>query len=167
MVAGVTQAICALEGNLADASMTRLGGEFAMMLICDFPKKVSPARLAQAFRPVEKKLKLQLSTRAIPSGLARQPAPVSAAQFLISVYWHPIAWGLVHDVAEALAERKLSITDLNTKVLHHAAKPIYVLLLEVAAPPSLDVDELREELDRLRQSLGVEITFQDIDPVAL
>ena len=41
------------------------------------------------------------------------------------------------------------------------------MLLEVAGTPSLDIDELRTELDRLRRSLGVEITLQDIDPVAL
>jgi glycine cleavage system transcriptional repressor len=165
MVAGITEVVCSLKGNLADASMTRLGGEFAMMLICDFPKKLPAARIASAFRPLEKKLKFQVIARPIAPALARTTQG-SAAQFLISVYGTDRA-GLVYEVAAALAKRKLSITDLNTKVLRHAAKPVYVLLLEVTAPPSLDVDELREELDRLRQSLGVEITFQDIDPVAL
>jgi glycine cleavage system transcriptional repressor len=165
MGAGITKAICLLKGNLADASMTRLGGEFAMMVICDFPKTLPAARIAGAFHPLEKKLKLQVSARPITPALARTTQG-SAAQFLISVYGTDRA-GLVHEVVEALAKRKLSITDLNTKVLRRAAKSVYVLLLEVTAPPSLDVDELREELDRLRQSLGVEITFQDIDPVAL
>jgi glycine cleavage system transcriptional repressor len=165
MVAGITEAVCTLDGNLADASMTRLGGEFSMMLICDFPKKRSSSQIATAFRPWEKKLKLQLTARPIPAALARS-AQSTSAQFLISVYGTDRV-GLVHEVAAALAKRKLSITDLNTQVLRRAAKPMYVLLLEVTAPPSVDIDELREALDRLRQTLGVEITFQDIDPVAL
>ena len=165
MVAGIAQAIGALEGNIADASMTRLGGEFTMMLVCDFPTKVSAPQVSRAFKPLQKKLALEAVARPIAPALARG-SRLQPAQFLISVYGADRA-GIVQQVTQALADRKLSITDLNTRVLAQAPKPLYVMLLEVAAPPALDLDDLRAELDRLRQALGVEITLQDIDPVAL
>ena len=167
MVAGVTQAICAVEGKSGRRQHETAGlGEFAMMMVCDVPKKVTLAALSKAFKPAEKKLALEISVRPITQALARgaRPAP---AQYLISVYGADRA-GLVYPVTQALDKRKLSITDLNTRVLRRPdAKPVYVMLLEVTAPPALDVDEFREELDRLRQTLGVDITLQDIEPVAL
>lgn len=165
MVAGITGAIGSLDGNLADASMTRLGGEFAMMIICDVPSTVKLPALTKAFRPWEKKLGLQVAARPIAPALARGARP-QPPQYLISVYGTDRA-GIVRDVAQVLAKRKLSITDLNTRVLRQTPKPVYVMLLEVTAPPTLNIDEFREALDQLRQSLGVEITLQDIDPVAL
>jgi glycine cleavage system transcriptional repressor len=166
MVAGITQALVAVNGNLADASMTRLGGEFSMMMVCDVPKKTTLAALVKTFRPWEKKLALQISVKPISQALAQGARP-SSANYLISVYGSDRA-GLVHPIVEALAKRKISITDLNTRVLRQPpAKPLYVMLLEVVAPPDLDVDEFREELDRLRQTLGVDLTLQDIEPVAL
>lgn len=164
MVAGITGALVALKGNIADASMTRLGGEFTMMLICDFSGKPTPAAIAKVLRPIEKQLGIQWIVRPLSSAATR-PSKAQPPKFLISVYGsdHP---GIVHAVAEALAQRRCSITDLNTRVLRRPKKPLYILLLEVAAPSSLDLDDLREELDRLRGSLGVEISLQDIEPVA-
>ena len=47
------------------------------------------------------------------------------------------------------------------------AKPVYVMLLELQGPPTLDMDGLRTALDELRQELNVEISLQDIEAVAL
>lgn len=165
IVAGISQAICHGEGNIADASMTRLGGEFTMMVVCDFPKKLTSKALQNVFQPWQKKLGLELTVRPITSTLARTTRS-QPAQFLISVYGTDRA-GLVHQVAQALADRHLSITDLHTRVLTQSPKSLYVMLLEVSGPETLDIDDLRTELDRLRQTLGVEITLQDIDPIAL
>src|SRR4029077_1955884 len=97
------------------------------------------------------------AAKAIPAAIGAQ-AKNEPPKFLISVYGtdHP---GIVYRVTEALARHKASITDLQTKVT--GAKPVYVMLLEVQVPDSADVDDLRTELDQLRQDLKVEITLQD------
>lgn len=165
MVAGITEAVSRLSGSIQDASMTRLGGEFTMMLVCGFPRAQTPVSLHRALKPYEKKLALSLFVRPLPPALARG-GKREPARLLISVYGHDRP-GIVHQVARSLAQRKLSITDLETRVLRHAAKPVYLMMLEVAAPASTDVEELGVELDRLRRELGVEITLQDIEPVGL
>ena len=162
MVANVTGAIASLQGNIADASMTRLGGEFSMMMVCDFPGQ-GAAPLAKALKPIEKKLGLQCQIKMITPALAKS-ASGSPARFMISVYGHDRA-GIVHRVTQALAQRKLSVTDLNTRAVQQGSNALYLMLIEVAAPENLDVDDLRDELDRIRQDLNVEITFQDIEPV--
>lgn len=165
MVAGIASALLALKGNLEDASMTRLGGEFTMMLVVSLPSSVSPAAIQKALTPWSRKLGITFQAKPISSALARRRG-VSEAQYLISVYGTDRP-GIVAQVTGAIAERKISITDLQTRVLHHGKKPVYILLLELQAPPKADLDGLRSALDQMRQDLGVEITLQDIDPVAL
>jgi len=165
MVAGVADALFALKGNLQDASMTRLGGEFSMMMVASLPSKVSPAAIQKALSPWSKKLGISFQVKSVSPGLARS-RPSSDAQFLISVYGTDRP-GIVAKVTRAISDRKMSITDLQTRLLHHGKKPVYILLLEVQAPAKADLDGLRSALDQMRQDLGVEITLQDIDPVAL
>jgi glycine cleavage system transcriptional repressor len=171
IVAGVTRVLFELGGSVEDASMTRLGGEFAMMLVTALPARSSP-KLESSLRPLVKKFRLQIDAKRIPPQMARS-GKRAEPRYLISVYGTDKP-GIVYQVAKALAERQVSITDLNTRVLGPACRqagragaPVYLMLLEVQIPPALDLDSLRAELDRLRSSLDVEISLQDIEAVAL
>lgn len=165
IVAGVTEALVRLGGNIEDATMTRLGGEFSMMLVTALPAGRSLSSVQKSFRALEKKLGLEIGLKKIPPALAR-PSKEKPAGYMISVYGadHPV---IVHSMARALASRRVSITDLQTKVTGSARKPVYVMLLEVQVPDHLDMDGLRTDLDRLRQDLKVEISLQDIEAVSL
>ncbi len=163
MVAGVTRVLLDLGANLEDASMTRLGGEFSMMLVVSLPK-ISDAKLKKTLAPL-KKLGLEASAKHIPSTLAlvkKQNAPDA----LISVYGtdHP---GIVYEVAKRLAKRKVNITDLNTKVVQGKDANVYIMMLEVRLPKGLSLDVLGQDLHSLKQSLGVEITLNGLDSVEL
>jgi glycine cleavage system transcriptional repressor len=166
MVAGVSQTLVELQGNIEDASMSRLGGEFAMMLVTALPKAVSVAALEKRFKAFEKKLGLQIAVKGIPASAAHRSSKEEPPKYLISVYGTDRP-GIVHQITHALAKRHVGITDLQTKVIGGAKKPVYVMLLELQVPPALDMDALRTELDLLRQDLGVEISFQDIEAIAL
>lgn len=165
MVAGVSRVLLDFKGNIEDASMTRLGGEFSMMLVTALPSSVSAAALAKAFKALEKKLGLQAAVKAIPAAAARR-SKEEPPKYLISVYGTDRP-GIVHQVTQALARRHVGITDLQTKVIGNAKKPVYVMLLELQVPPTLDMDALRTELDLLRQNLHVDISFQDIESIPL
>lgn len=164
IVAGVTGILYDLGANVEDASMTRLGGEFTMMLVTSVPASLSGDKLERELKSLEKKLGIQTAAKGIPyaGGGSAQGAP---PRYMIAVYGsdHP---GIVYRVTDQLAKRKVSITDLQTKVTG-GAKPVYVMLLEVQAPTSADMDDLRAALDQLRQDLKVEITLQDIEAIPL
>ena len=144
--------------------MTRLGGEFTMMLITSLPGAVPGGKLEKGLDSLEKKLGIQTTVKSIPSAISSH-AKNAPPKYLISVYGtdHP---GIVFRVAEALAKRQVGITDLQTKVAD-GPKPVYVMLLEIQVASSVDMDDLRAELDQLRQDLKVEISLQDIEAVAL
>ncbi len=164
IVAGVSRILFDIGANIEDASMTRLGGEFTIMLVTSLPGNISSAKAEKALAGLEKKLGIQTSVKTLPAAAASR-SQGEPAKYMISVYGtdHP---GIVYRVTEALAKRKISITDLQTKVTGDA-KPVYVMLLEVQVPSAADIDDLRSELDQLRQDLKVEISLQDIEAVAL
>ena len=64
-MAGVTKILFEFGGNIEDASMTRLGGEFSMMLVTGLPASVSSAKLDKAFGALGKKLKLVIAAKPI------------------------------------------------------------------------------------------------------
>lgn len=164
IVAGLTQVLYGLGGNIEDSTMTRLGGEFAMMLIVSVPAAVSGPKLQKEFRSLEKKLSLRVESQPVSAALAHGPR--AEPQYLISVYGADRP-GIIFQVAQALAKRRVSITDLQTQSITRGGSSLYVLLLEIRIPAGLDMDDLRSELDRLRQSLQVELTLQDIEALAL
>jgi glycine cleavage system transcriptional repressor len=165
IVAGVTRVLFEHGANLEDASMTRIGGEFPMMLVMALPGGASASQLEKSFRALKKKLDLQVSIKAIPSAVAHR-SKQAPSQYLLTVYGSDRP-GIVYQVTRALAERKVSITDLQTKVIGGAKKPVYMMLLEVQGQATLDMDDLRSALDKLRQDLQVEISLQDIEAVPL
>jgi predicted amino acid-binding ACT domain protein len=67
----------------------------------------------------------------------------------------------VHGVAEALARHEVNVVDLSTRVV--GDDPIYVMLLDVALPPSLDNAALDELLARVGQELGVDVSARVLD----
>lgn len=163
MVAGVTRVLLDLGANLEDASMTRLGGEFSMMLLAALPLAVSSAKIDKALSPL-RKLGLEATVKAVPEkdALTKNQTKPDA---MISVYGtdHP---GIVHAVTTLLAKRKVNITDLNTKVIR-GAQDVYIMLLEIQLPKGLTPEALQEQLDTLQETLGVEISLQLLDAVEL
>jgi glycine cleavage system transcriptional repressor len=165
IVAGVSKILFDLGGNIEDASMTRLGGEFSIMLVTALPSEASAAKLDKSFQSLQKKLGLQIAVKAIPPAAAHRPKQ-EPPKYLISFYGTDRA-GIVHQVTQALAKHQVSVTDLQTKVTGSAQKPVYVMLLEIQVPAALNIDDLRTELDQLHQDLKLEVCLQDIEAISL
>ena len=66
IVARATQILFENGCNIADSSMTRLGGEFTVMLILHLPAKMTTKALAQRFRPLAEEMALSVHIRNIP-----------------------------------------------------------------------------------------------------
>ena len=164
IVAQVTRTVFDLHGNIEDASMTRLGGEFAMMLVVGMPSAAGSS-LVKKLGSLQKSLKLTLLARPIATALAHGPRS-SPATHLISVYGTDKP-GIVYRVAQSLADQRVNITDLNTKTLTRAGKPLYVMLLEVQIPSRAKARSLQHTLKRLGRKLRLEMTLQDMAAISL
>lgn len=158
IVAGVTQVLYRLGCNLEDSAMTRLGGEFAIMLIFSSPPSLARERLVRAFEPLQRRLQLVVHLKLLTAQESAKPK-THGARYLLSVYGadHP---GIVFQVSQALARSRINITDVHT---HRSLGPrpsLYLMLLEVEVPRRIAVRTLERRLTSLGKRLGVEMSLR-------
>ena len=160
IVAGVTKILYQLGCNLEDSAMTRLEGEFAIMLIFSMGSKATEAQLRKAFAPLERQLKLVVHLKPLSQMEAKTPHK-QGRRHLISVYGGDRP-GIVFRVSELLARAGVNITDVHT---HRSSgtRSLYLLLLEVEVPPRVRMETVEERLRRLGKSVGVEVSVRSAE----
>lgn len=162
IVAAVTGELLALGGNIEDSQMTILRGHFTMMLIVDLPDDEAVTELARRLEGVRERLELEALTVTPADNLA---GTAPEATHIISLYGadHP---GIVHAAASALAERGISITDLETKLTGAPEAPLYVMLIEIAAG-DVETGELERAMTTVGKAGGLEVSVRELDRTAL
>ena len=157
IVAGVTKILYQLGCNLEDSAMTRLEGEFAIMLIFS-SSRVTEERLRKAFGPLESRLRLAVHLKPLTASETSVPRK-RGKTYLISVYGADRP-GIVFQVSDALAHAGVNINDVHTHRSAHGGPSLYPLLLEVEIPAKRSVLALEAQLKRTASRLGVEVSLR-------
>jgi len=165
IVAETTEVLYRLGCNIEDSSCTMLGGDFAMILIVTHEKPFAKSRLSDEFRILQERTGLVVHLRTLHEDEI-SPVKETGELCLISVYGSDQP-GIVYRVTKALAECRVNITDLNTRLIGTKEEPVYVLMLEAVLPAEMSVDETSQMLESLRTELHVEIGVRAITPVSL
>ena len=166
IVAALAEGLYQLGCNIEDTCMTRLRDEFAMMLLVRLPAGLAPGHLADRLSPKTGPLGLTVLCREVPPQTARDTSTTQAPNLMLSVYGADRP-GIVAAVARAVADQGGNITDLNTRVIGSPNRPVYVMVLEIHMPGGAQPDGLQAALERLKPTLGVDITLQPIESVQL
>lgn len=154
MVAAVTGVLFAQGCNLADCSMSRLSGQFAMIMLLDAPVTLTEAELARALEPVGTEMGLAIMVQVAPDsgdGPPRRP-------YVVSLFGadHP---GIVYRIASELAARRVNVTDLVSRI----AGTVYIVVMDVDLPPGLEESDLERDLNAAAGELGVDLVFRPAD----
>ena len=159
IVAAISRVLLEVEGNIEDSQMSILRGHFAVMLIVSVPA-VGGDELEQRLERVRAELGLEAIAVNEVEELARGGEPTH----VLSVYGadHP---GIVHAVSEALAERQVNITDLQTRLTGAGKSPVYVMIMEVAVAG--DAEELRASLRKVGEESGLDVSLRELEAEAL
>lgn len=152
VIAALSEVVLAEHGNLLDASMTILRGQFAMTLVVDVP--VDADRVIADLTPVAEGLGLLVSVRAVD---ATEQGPTTAP-FVVHVHGADRP-GIVHRITGALASHGANVTDLTTRL----AEGLYVLVAEIAVPAAADVTAMQADVAAAAADLGVTATVQPAD----
>ena len=162
IVAAISGALLTLRGNIEDSQMSILRGHFAVMLIVRLSDEVSEDTLRERLEDVRSELDLEATAVNRLDDLRDETARPS---HVITVYGadHP---GIVHAVADALAERGVNITGLQTRLAGSDDQPLYAMTMEVAiegASESAVEGALAEVADRAK----VEVSTRPLAAEAL
>lgn len=153
IVAKVSKALYEGGCNLGEASMARLGGNFAIMLMVQFEGTAHALRDLVA--PVSDSLGLHLHVDRIEGELHRHLVP----DVRISVFGADRA-GIVAQVTGALAEAGLNILDLESDVGGTQEQPIYIMHIEGQAREGIEA--LRSALEIVARA-GIDVRIEPID----
>ncbi len=164
IISALTGAIYKAEGNLEDASMTILEGEFAMIVLADLKNKSVCRRLQKQLSQLGQRMGLLVSIEEISHRLVRgEKHRPGTIPWVVSVLGKDKA-GIVYRVSKTFADQKLNITDLNSKIIGKGRNTSYALVLEVDVPrkPNLILN-LKKKFQALQKKLGVTIVFHPVE----
>ena len=166
IVAALAEGLYQLGCNIEDTCMTRLRGEFSMMVLVRLPASLAPDHLSDRLALQTRSLGLTLLCREVPPEAVTHSPESQAPSVMLSVYGADRP-GIVAQVARAVADQGGNITDMNTRVIGSSERPVYVMVLEVLLPVECRPEAFQEALDRLKPTLGVDITVRPIESVRL
>ncbi len=164
IVALMADSLYQLGCNIEDSCMTRLRGEFTMMLMVRLPAGIDAETLGSRLTSQTAPLDLALLCRSLPNQAATRQDTQDMPTFMLSVYGadHP---GIVAQVARTVAQQGGNITDMNTRVIGSGDVPVYVMVLEIQLPQPGQAESLRQALDTLKPLLGVDLSFRPLETV--
>ena len=165
IVADISEVLFRLGCNMEDSSCTMLGGDFAMILVVSHERPFTKARLVDEFKSLHERTGLVVHVRTLADDEVR-PVKEEGELCLVSVYGSDQP-GIVYRVTKELAEQRINITDMNTKLIGSSDAPVYVLMLEASLPEAMSVDDVTALLEKLKKELQVEIAVRVITPVSL
>ncbi len=146
--------------NIADSRMAVLGGEFAMLLLVAGEKPAVEKLLAGAAAAGARVgLSIQAKATRAPGG-GGPDALAGLVPYEIAAYSmdHP---GIVQQVAHFLAERKINVRALETRLSNAPTTglPLFSLHATVDVPASTKVAELRRGLEEIgaRENIDIEV----------
>ena len=153
--------------NIEDTTMTRLSGEFAMILIVSPPPNLGVEALSQQLKPLEASHGLFINVRDIDEENESDESEIP--RYLLSVYG-PERSGLVAQITGVLAAHNVNITDVQTRVA--SAGAVYVMLFEIEIPTESHVDtsstqSLQDALEKAAQEIGAQVSLRQIESETL
>ena len=152
IVAGLTGVLFEQGCNLEDSSMTRLGGDFAVLLLVALPEGLTPDALTAALAPTAQTLGLTIALR---EAAARGDG--GGLPYTLVVYGADRP-GIVFRVTEAAAGHGINICDLRSHVTS-GAHPIDSLVMELSAPSAEAATRFGDAVRALARELAVYVSF--------
>jgi len=156
MVAG---AVAQVGGNLEDVSATILRGHGALMLIVRLPEGTGQAALEGEVRSALDGTGVSVHVERCMNEI-QGPAPTPS--HVLSVYGADRP-GIVHQVADLLGRHGANITDLDSRLVGRADRPVYAMLIELVMPDGARVEALKADLAALGKTLGVDVSLRTAD----
>lgn len=156
LVEKLSRTVAAHGGNWLESRMSELAGQFAGIVKVEIPQ-AQAAALRTAL--------LALSAQQLSVLVADQqgePATGSKRTLRLSILGNDRP-GIVREVAHALAQRQISVREMNTSITSApmSGAPLFEALAHIQVPMALDLAELTTQLNRIADTLTVDIDLQE------
>ena len=148
--------------NLLDSRMVNLRGQFAVVLLMEFPDAAAGEVLAAELPQVCRQMGLRASVthQAPPAG--RSSPAAAGVPYRLKTYSTDRP-GIVHGVAHLLQQHGVNIEELETRQesAAFAGTPLFLMEMRLTVPQGVPLRKLRGELETLCDSLNCDV---DLEP---
>lgn len=157
IVADLAEFIYENQCNLEDSSMSRLGSEFAVLLLLSSTDPDAQRRLSAGAKRLEWEKKLAVFIRPL-DGEPLKGKPYGVTTYEVQASGLDKA-GIVARVARCLADREANILEMQTQVLAAAESgtPVYRMSIVIDVPNRVQEAELRKRLEDVAADLHIEV----------
>ena len=161
IVAAVSKVLYENGFNLEDSTMSRLGGEFTIMLVVEIDKDLTERQVEDLFKDVKENLDLNIYVKNIP--YEEHKTQEEGKEVYRIVVYGADKPGIVYKVSDLLAKKGINVVDMTTE----KTGELYVLLTEVSLPENISFEELKKDIDDLKKSLNVDVSCEKIEAIEL
>ena len=157
LVAEITEEIVTHRANIEESHMARLGGEFAIIMLLSISGK-DRAALLEGLEEINGE-SVKVFTK--QTDLSRLKVFAGFVPYNISVIGADHE-GIVHHVAEYLAELRIQVDEMETHVTKApvTGARLFSMEAEIQAPPELSLKTLREKMEAVGDKFGVDIEIK-------
>jgi glycine cleavage system transcriptional repressor len=161
IVAEVSGLIYECGGNLEDSSMTRLGEQFALIILLSGSGEEFPYRLSTGCKRLEweKHLSIFLTPLEASEGKPSKGEPTGLYELSTTGLDR---MGIVYRVSRLLADHGINIADMHTRAnpSPESGTPIFTMKILLEIPAHVSPPELLGKLNRLGEELAIDITLK-------
>lgn len=160
IVAKTTKILYEKGMNIEDSSMTKLNNEFTIMLIVKGESDLN--QLKTAFDKLSEEENLTFVVKQLPEDTISKPS-IHYPQTVDIVVYGADKLGIVYNVSKLLAQMRINISDLRTEKTDH----LYVMFIEAQIPAEISLENLKEEIEKLKKELNVDIAIHQVEEAEL
>lgn len=164
IVAIVSGAVAEHSWSVEDATMTRLAGRFAMLLVINVSDGADADYVRDLLRSRLDPADIAFTLESVISHVPGEQAEPSGSIWSVTVYGADRP-GIVSAIAHTLGSLNVNINNLTTRVADGPAGTVYTMLIDAVVPSDVDADAFTNELSRVGEVLGVtcHATLVDVD----
>lgn len=152
IVAGISEAIKELSGNIEAASQTVHQGYFAMILLGRFPREVDEDAIG---RTINARAGADLNVYVTEYRPPKSQDSAEKQPFIVTSLG-PDQPGILRAITSYLSSRNINIDDLYAKVQGND----FIVICQVAVPNDIDVYMIQADLEAIGQERGLTVQMQ-------
>ena len=163
IVAEVSGLIYECGGNLEDSSMTRLGEQFALLILLSGSGEEFQYRLSTGCKRLEWEKHLSIFLTPVEDFGGKPGSGVATELFELTTTGMD-RMGIVYQVSRLLADRGINIADMHTKATPspESGTPIFTMKVLLEVPAKISPQDLLEKLNRLGEELAIDISLKKV-----
>lgn len=158
IIAGLSDAILELGGNIDALSQTVMRGYFTVIVTAHFEEDLSRDEIAGAVKARGDTGELGVLVKERDSSVSDEPVVSDADRFILTMEG-PDQKGIVQSVTSYLASRNINIEDLYAAIRGET----YLLVAQLELPGELEVERVHLDMENLLPISDVQISLQHED----